>query len=81
MFGKLEALFHEQDNKLDEAALGTESVWLCNLELGYRFKRGKGELRAGIENLLDEDFRLNPLNGDRILSHERLLYLSFRWNL
>ncbi|MBI4664647.1 MAG: hypothetical protein HY735_38145 [Verrucomicrobia bacterium] len=49
-----------------------------NLYLGYRFFRQRGEILVGLLNLLDEDYRLNPLNPYTQLPRERVFMTRLR---
>ncbi len=48
-----------------------DEVWQLNLYAGYRFLRRRGEIRLGLLNLGDQDYRLNPLNLHADLPRER----------
>jgi outer membrane receptor protein involved in Fe transport len=79
-FGQLEALWLAQDNGGDDAALKDDDFWQFNVWAGYRFARRRAEVRLGVLNLTDRDYRLNPLNLTAELPRERTFYASLRFN-
>jgi hypothetical protein len=48
--------------------------------VGYRFPRRYAEVRLGILNLTDSDYRLNPLSLHSALPRERTFIASLRLN-
>ena len=48
-----------------------ESVWQWGVFVGYRFWQRRAEVAVGVENLLDQDYRLHPLGGVGPLARER----------
>lgn len=54
--------------------------WQHNLWLGYRFPRRTAEVRFGVLNLGNNDYRLSPLNLHPFLPRERTYTLSLRLN-
>lgn len=57
-----------------------EEFWRFNLFAGYRFAKRRAEVRLGLLNLADEDYRLNPINLRAWLPRARTLLVSFRFN-
>jgi Tfp pilus assembly protein PilF len=57
-----------------------ESFWQHDLAIGYRFHYRRADLRLGLLNLFDQDYRLNPLNPYREPPRRRTLQLSLRIN-
>jgi tetratricopeptide (TPR) repeat protein len=55
-----------------------DDFWQINLEMGYRMLRRRLEMRAGIENLTDQDYRLNPLTPYLEPPRERTFFASLR---
>lgn len=78
-FGSAEALWRSQDNH--NQTLSNDAFWQLNLYAGYRFARRRAELRVGLLNLTDEDYRLNPLNLYYELPRERMAAVSFKLDL
>lgn len=75
-----EGLWNMQDNSKDSAALADDEFWQFNLHAGYRWWQRRAELRVGLLNLTDQDYRLNPLNLTAHLPRERTLTVSFRFS-
>lgn len=78
-FGEAGALWTAQDNRGYEPALPGDDFWQFNLWGGYRFPRRRAEIRLGVLNLTDQDYRLNPLNLTAELPRERTFAASLRF--
>jgi tetratricopeptide (TPR) repeat protein len=61
-FGTFSARWLHQDNREQELAVSDESVWQLDAWIGYRLRRRQAEVAVGVLNLLDEDYRIHPLN-------------------
>ncbi|MCI0745731.1 MAG: TonB-dependent receptor [Verrucomicrobia subdivision 3 bacterium] len=70
-FSQLDAIWNAQSNHGYEPDQAGDSFWHFNAFAGYRFYRRKIELTVGVLNLLDEDYRLSPLNLHPNLPRER----------
>lgn len=57
-----------------------DQFWQVNLYAGFRFRRQRGEVAVGILNLLDEDYRLDPLNQHAELPRSRTFYARLLLN-
>ena len=57
-----------------------DTFWQHDVFVGYRFPRRHAEVRAGILNLTDTDYRLNPLNVLNELPRSRTFVTSLRIN-
>lgn len=57
-----------------------QRFWQHDLHVGYRFPNRRAELRVGVLNLLDQDYRLNPLNIHGDMARHRTLTTSLRLN-
>ena len=79
-FGQLQALWHLQSNHGYEPDLPGDEFWQLNLFAGYRFPRRIAELRVGLLNLTDQDYRLNPLTLYNELPHERMFVTRLQFN-
>jgi outer membrane receptor protein involved in Fe transport len=77
-FGRTEAAWHAQS--IGGFGQSGDELWQFNAFVGYRFPRRRAELMAGLLNITDEDYRLNPLTIHSELPRERLLALSFKFN-
>ena len=80
VFAQWESSWYHQDNFGYTPALPDADFWQHNLMLGYRFPRRHAELRAGVVNLFDTDYRLNPLNLHAELPRTRMFVGSLRLN-
>ena len=70
---------HGYKLKADFDAL-SDDFWQVNAFVGYRFPRRRAEIRLGLLNIADQDYRLNPLNLTAELPRERTLLASFRFS-
>lgn len=77
-FAVTEGLWNRQMN---DGTTGSpdESFWQCNLQAGWRGWRRRLEVRVGVLNVFDRDYRLNPLNLAAELPRERTLMVSGRF--
>ena len=58
-------------------ACGTEPITL-NVWGGYRFLQRRGEVRVGLLNISDRDYKLNPLTLYNELPRQRTLVVSLK---
>lgn len=79
-FGQWESAWYHQHNSGYAPPLNSEDVWQHNLVAGYRFPRRQAVLTVGLLNLLDADYRLNPLNTTAGLPRGRTWVVSLRLN-
>jgi outer membrane receptor protein involved in Fe transport len=79
-FGRLEALWSSQNNQGYEPGRPGDSFWQFNVFAGYRFPNRRAEIRLGLLNLTDQDYRLNPLNLTAELPRDRTFVASLRLN-
>jgi outer membrane receptor protein involved in Fe transport len=77
VFAHAETLFFSQEND-DRPELRGDHVWQVNAFAGYRFPRRHAEVRVGILNLTDRNYRLNPLNVLNELPRERTLAVNLK---
>ena len=77
VFGLLEGELFHQDNR---EGVADEAFWNMNARVGYRFSRRQAEVSVAVLNLLDHDYRLNPVNFYQELPRERLIAVMFRLN-
>jgi outer membrane receptor protein involved in Fe transport len=71
--------FH-QDNHGYSPALAGDDFWQHNIFAGYVFAHRRAELRFGLLNLTDQNYRLNPLNLQTELPRGRTFTTSLRIN-
>ena len=76
VFGNAQALWTDQDLAGDAG----DHFWHFNIHGGYRFLRRRIELRIGLLNLMDQDYRLHPYTPYLELPRERTFITSCRFN-
>lgn len=79
-FSSAEAIWSAQSNGNYGVALQGDDFWQFNVFAGYRFPRRLAEVRVGLLNITDRDYKLNPLNLYSELPRERTLMASLRLN-
>jgi len=79
VFTEAEAVWYRQDNDGYVPTLPGEDMWQFNAFIGYRFPHRQAELRVGLLNIADHDYRLAPLSGIAELPRERTLAVTFRF--
>jgi hypothetical protein len=79
-FGSFEAVWLGQDNDGYKPGRPGDAFWQFNLFAGYRLARRRAEIRFGLLNLADQDYRLNPLNLVNELPRDRTFTVSLRLN-
>lgn len=80
LFSMAEAVWRGQSNRDYEPDLPDDEFWQFNFYVGYRFARRRAEVRFGLLNITDQDYRLNPLNLYAELPRERTFTTSVRFN-
>jgi Flp pilus assembly protein TadD len=80
-FIDLQGYWYQQSNQGYSPKLDGSGFWQFNSFIGYRFPRRRAELRLGLLNLTDQDYRLSPLNLYNELPRERTFALRFRFDL
>jgi outer membrane receptor protein involved in Fe transport/Flp pilus assembly protein TadD len=78
LFGKFEAVWSSQANHGYVPALPGDSFWQLNIYAGYRLPYRRAELRLGLLNITDQDYRLNPLNLTADLPRDRAFVASLK---
>jgi hypothetical protein len=71
--------FHQSNQGYGSARPG-DSFWQHSIFAGWRFPRRQAELRLGVVNVTDQDYRLNPLSAHAVLARERTFVTSLRLN-
>lgn len=79
-FSTAEAIWSAQSNADYPIDLAGDDFWQFNVFAGYRFPRRLAEVRIGLLNITDRDYKLNPLNLYSELPRERTLMASLRLN-
>lgn len=80
-FAQFQSVWSRQSNRGYAPPRPGDDFWQHHVFAGYRFSRRRAELRLGLLNLTDQDYRLNPLNLYAELPRERTLAVSFKINL
>ncbi|HXG46568.1 MAG TPA: FecR domain-containing protein [Methylomirabilota bacterium] len=78
-FAQADTVWSRQSNAGYTTPLPEEDFWQFNLQAGYRFLRRRGEVRVGLLNLTDQNYRLNPLTLYAELPRERTFFASLRF--
>lgn len=73
--------WYHQTNGGADADLPGDSFWQGNVFVGFRWPRQVAEIRFGILNLSDQDYRLNPLNLLNAPPRTRTFVASLQFNL
>jgi tetratricopeptide (TPR) repeat protein len=76
-FGLAEAIWNGQINRGSTAIAG-DDFWQFNLQAGWRGWRRRIEIRLGLINLTDQNYRLNPINLTTELPRERTFMAACR---
>ena len=77
-FAQSDVVWLHQSNRQNGIAPGREAFWQLNAFIGYRFLERRAEVRLGVLNLTDQDYRLNPLNVHVEYPRERTFYASVK---
>lgn len=78
-FARGDAIWTQQSNRGYTPDIPGDDFWQFNLYGGYRFPHRKAEVRLGLLNIGDQDYRLNPLNLYNELPRERTLSVLFKF--
>lgn len=78
-FARGDAIWTQQSNRGYTPDIPGDDFWQFNLYAGYRFPHRKAEIRLGLLNIGDQDYRLNPLNLYNELPRERTLSVLFKF--
>jgi cytochrome c-type biogenesis protein CcmH/NrfG len=79
IFGQVNSLWTAQDNDGYTPAIDNADFWQFNAYIGYRFLHRAAEIRLGLLNITDRDYRLNPLNLYYDLPRGRTLAVSAKF--
>jgi outer membrane receptor protein involved in Fe transport len=79
-FAEWSSDWYHQGNSGYSPALPGDDFWQHNIFAGYVFPHRRAELRLGLLNLTDQDYRLNPLNLQSELARGRTFTASLRIN-
>lgn len=73
--------YYHQTNDGYEPALPGDAFWQQDVFVGFRWPRQITEIRAGILNLSNQNYRLNPLNLLNEPQRSRTFVVSLQFNL
>ncbi|MBL9137594.1 MAG: TonB-dependent receptor [Verrucomicrobiales bacterium] len=79
-FAEWHSVWRHQNNDGVGSSSLEEDFWQHHVFAGYRFPRQRAEVRLGILNITDTDYRLNPLSLDLPLPRERTFTVSLKLN-
>ncbi len=79
-FAEWSSDWYHQDNHGYTPGLPGDDFWQHNVFAGYVFSHRRAEVRLGLLNVTDQDYRLNPLNLQSELARRRTLTASLRLN-
>jgi Tfp pilus assembly protein PilF len=79
-FLQWESIWSSQSNRGYNPDRPGDDFWQHNAWAGYRFYRRRAEVRLGLLNVTDQDYRLNPLNLTSELPRDRTLAVSLKLN-
>jgi len=79
-FSQFQSIWNTQSNHGYDPDLPGDDFWQFNVFAGYRFPRRLAEIRLGILNLTDRDYRLNPLNLYFEQPRERMFTARLRFS-
>jgi tetratricopeptide (TPR) repeat protein len=79
-FAQFQSLWYLQSNSGYDPDRPGQDLWQFNLFAGYRFPGRRAEVRLGLLNLTDRDYRLNPLTLYNELPRERTLVARLQFN-
>jgi tetratricopeptide (TPR) repeat protein len=80
LFGQVDTIWSQQSNQGYNPDIPGDDFWQVNLFVGYRFPRRRAEVRFGVLNITDQNYRLNPLNLTADLPRDRTLLASLRFH-
>jgi outer membrane receptor for ferric coprogen and ferric-rhodotorulic acid len=78
-FSQFNTVWYRQSNSGYSGQLDNDDFWQFNVFAGWRFLRRQAEVRVGLLNIFDRDYRLNPVNLYSELPRERTLTASLRF--
>ncbi len=79
-FGQAQGVWTAQDNDGYTPARPGDDFWQFNVWVGYRFPRRWAEVRVGLLNVADQDYRLNPLSLTTLMPRERTFVAGLKFN-
>jgi hypothetical protein len=80
LYAQFEAVWSQQSNDGYTPDLPTEDFWQYNVWVGYRMFQRRVDIRAGILNITDNDYNLNPLTLYNDMPRDRTYFVGLRFN-
>jgi hypothetical protein len=77
-FAQFDTVWSQQSNRGYTPDIPGDDFWQYNLWGGYRFLQRRGEVRVGLVNIGDRDYKLNPLTLYSELPRQRTLVVSLK---
>jgi Flp pilus assembly protein TadD len=77
-FSQVNGVWSGQDNRGYSPAEPGDHFWQVNAYAGYRFYRRRAEVRVGVVNITDRNYKLNPLTLYNELPRERMFTASLK---
>jgi outer membrane receptor protein involved in Fe transport/Tfp pilus assembly protein PilF len=74
VFARAEGILFAQDRERDRVSFPSDDFWQANFVAGYRFPKQRAEIAVGVLNILDDDYRLDPINQHADLPRSRTFY-------
>lgn len=78
-FTHANTIWTQQSNQRYRPDIPGDDFWHVNLYVGWRFLQRHAELRLGLLNVTDQDYKLNPLNLYNELPRDRTLAVNFKF--
>ena len=78
-FAQADSVWTTQTSEGNSPKLAAENMWQLNVLAGWRIFHRHAELTAGILNLTDQDYHLNPLNLYQETPHQRTFYTQLKF--
>ena len=79
-FARTDATWASQSNRGYTPDIPGDDFWQFHFFAGYRFPRRHAEVRVGVMNITDQDYKLNPLNFYLEYPRERTFVASLKFS-
>jgi hypothetical protein len=79
-FAQLDTIWSQQSNRGYSPDIPGDDFWQYNVWAGYRFLQRRAEVRFGLLNIGNRDYKLNPLTLYNDLPRERTFVVSLKLN-
>ena len=77
-FTQAQGVWSSQENQNSPAQPG-DHFWQCHAFVGYRFPLRRAEISAGVLNITDRNYRLNPLTLYSELPRQRTAVVNLKF--